>query len=215
MDPLRRYGRFSWVWRASGHRVRDTAGAVGFVLLGASLLATSAPPQPPRITLTSDVEGPPMVLDNEHTAKSYRVTARATGLAETGAQTTDAALLTVRFAAEHSGWQAADAGASDTPWVTVALVGPDDQSLLESPAFLTAFDSSTTPAFVGDCKHPDPQGPEPCQTSFTVTVERAAVQQNSAKTTVRWSLEFSSWIAGEDTSDAGTELPWDIEVTEL
>lgn len=186
-------------------RWREVAASVWLMLIGAGLLATSAPKGDgdPVLPVWSG-PGPSFALSSTEPTQAFAVTFLVPKVPEATWSVPEFARLDLSVSADHgeAGGTTAEGGAAPTPvdesppLSSVTLRDSTGMILLESTPFLGAWGTTTDVALLGDCAAPDQAAADPCRLSFSVEFERSP-SGSPAQTEYSWSMSVSTGAGAE------------------
>src|SRR5688572_26604836 len=188
---------------------REVAATLWLMLLGAGLLATSAPndgSDPEGASVSWSGAGPAVTLSDAEPVRAFAVTLMVPKIDQNRWRPFGVASVWLSVSAAHenpsptagSTGQAGAAPASESegeqaPWLTVMLHDPEGAPLTASGPFIATWSGAADVEFTGDCIVPDPDGPDPCRLSFSVEFERDR-SGTLAETTISWNVQVWAMV---------------------
>ena len=212
--------------------MREVAATLWLMLLGAGLLATSAPndgvpidgSDPEGASVSWSGAGPAVTLSDAEPVRAFTVTLMVPKIDQSKWRPFGVASVSLSVSATYanpsptagSNGQAGAAPASESereqpPWLTVLLHDVDGAPLTASGPFIATWSGSADVEFAGDCILPDPDGPDPCRLSFGVEFERDR-SDTLAKTTISWDVQVWAMVP---EADPDADLEWTAEIEPL
>ena len=193
---------------------REVGAVLWLMLLGAGLIATSAPAEGDGgSNLLWAGPGPVVTLSDAEPRRTFAVTVLAPKGVERLGKRPELAWLSFSVSADHGNSSATDSspGAAPPPWLTLTARDATADPVLASTPFLNTWWGSGELAFSGDCDQVDPAGADPCRLSFTVELERSP-SGTAAESKVSWSVDLSASTWG---AEPGGDSVWTAEIEPL
>ena len=200
------------------------AATLWLMLLGAGLLATSAPYDGPAAQGASaswSGAGPAVALSDAEPVRAFAVTLTVPKIDQGRWRPLGIGSVWLNVNAAHGNpshttGSTGQVGAAPTsvptgeqaPWTTVVLYDMDGAPLTACGPFITTWSGGADVEFAGDCSVPDPDGPDPCRLSFSVKFERN-VSSEIAETTISWDVQVWATVAD---AEPGANLAWTAEI---